>query len=272
MCVFADVLLYRKRQRQTREEMTNMNVLDDTAWLHGTPAEKVSVYEALPPDTEGYDNPIANDDVGFNSPEQPPSNASTQDGKTYTPLALPPTVNIGHNGAQEPPADTKYLVLVDDERKLGNPSEVPPPHKDNNTQEPPSDSTYLMLVDDEGKLGNPPEVPTPHEDNNTQEPPADSKDLVLVDDEGKLGNPSEVPPPHEDNNIQEPPADSKYLVLVDDESKFGKPTEVSTPHEDNNIQDPPDDTKHLALLDDEENTPDVAPAPDSIDEHHSSFA
>ena len=169
MCIIADVLLYRKRQQQTREEMTNMNVLDDdTTWLHATPAQKVPVYEATLPDTEGYDNPITNDDFGFNSPEQPPSYASTQDGKTYTPLAPTPSVNIGHNSAPEPPADTKYLVLLDDEGKLGNPPEVLPPREENDIQEPPAERKYLVLVDDEGKLGNPPEVPPPHEENDIQ--------------------------------------------------------------------------------------------------------
>ena len=54
MCIFVDLLLYRKRQRQTREEMTNMNVLNDTTWLHATRPE--NVYEAPLPNTEGYDN------------------------------------------------------------------------------------------------------------------------------------------------------------------------------------------------------------------------
>ena len=149
VCIIADVLLYRKRQQQTREEMTNMNVLDDdTTWLHATPAQKVPVYEATLPDTEGYDNPITNDDFGFNSPEQPPSYASTQDGKTYTPLAPTPSVNIGHNSAPEPPADTKYLVLLDDEGKLGNPPDI----GTNNTQDPPAEHMYLELLDDDEEI------------------------------------------------------------------------------------------------------------------------
>ena len=172
-----------------------MNVLDDTTWLHATRAEKVSVYEAPLPDTEGYDNPITNDDVGFNNPEHPPAYASTQNSKTYTPLAPPPNVSIGQNTAPEPRADTKYLVLMDDEGKLGNPPEVTPPHEDNVTQEPPADGKYLVLLDDEGKLGNPPEVPPSHEDNNTQEPPADSKYLVLLDDEEST---PDVAPPRDD--------------------------------------------------------------------------
>jgi len=39
-------------------------------------------------------------------------------------------------------------VLLDDEGELGNASEIPPPHVDNNTQEQPADSKYLVLLDE----------------------------------------------------------------------------------------------------------------------------
>ena len=81
----------------------------------------MSAYEAPLPNTEVYHNPIANDDVGFNSFEQPPAYAST-----YTPLASSPGVNIGDNTTPEPPSDSKYLVLVDDEGKLDNTPDVRP--------------------------------------------------------------------------------------------------------------------------------------------------
>jgi len=121
-----------------------MNVLDDTTRLHVTLAEKVSVYEIPLPNTEGYDNPIANDDAGFNSPEQPPAYALT-----YSPLVSSSSVNIGDSNTPEPPSDPQYLVLVDDKGRLGNPSDVRPPHVDISNQETPVDTRYLKLLHDE---------------------------------------------------------------------------------------------------------------------------
>ena len=202
--------------------MMNMNVLDDT---NDEEAEKVSVYD-LPLDDieEGYDNPTITNDVGYSSVKQLPAYESLNDNKTYTPLALSSTVNIGHN-------------------TLGNPPEVPPPRADK-TQEPPADTKYEVLLRDEGRSGNPsevslarvqpPEVPLPRSDN-TLESPADTKYQMLLRDKGKSGNPPEVPharvhptgvPPPRSDNTLESPADTKYQVLLHDKGKSGNPPEV----------------------------------------------
>jgi len=229
-CICLYTVVYRKSQRQTDAEMTNMTVfgndaeLDDGTSFYETLADNLSVYdvpldetagydnplddttgyedlvnkttgyEALVNDTAGNGNPITRDEVRYNSVTQ----ASTAGGDkhAYGHIHEQPVTNvsmhnvtrplsnddIGQCNIPEPQTDTKYLVLLDDEGKLGNPLEVPPPRADNNTQEPPADTKYLVLLDDEGKLGNPPDIGT----NNTQDPPAEHMYLELLNDDEEV--------------------------------------------------------------------------------------
>jgi len=243
-----NVLFNRKRQQRKRKEMMNMNVLDNT---NDEEAEKMSVYDLPLGDIEeGYDNPTITNDVGYSSVKQLPAYESLNDNKTYTPLASSSTVNIGLN-------------------TLGNPPEVPPPRADK-TQEPPADTKYEVLLRDEGRSDNPPEVPParvhppevplPRSDN-TLESPVDTKYQVLLHDKGKLGNPPDVPParvhppevplPRSENTL-ESPAVTKYQVLLHDKGKSGNPPkvpparvnppEVPPPRADNNTLEPSADT------------------------------
>jgi len=171
--VFADVILYRKPQRQTNEEVMDMNVFANDAALNNatsqyeTLTDKEPVYDVPIEDVAAFDNPIMDDDVRY--VKEPSAAADDRnayesihdDQPYYTPLTPPSSDNIGSNDTEEPLADDKYLVLLDDEGKLGNAPEVPPPREDNNTQETPGDNTYLVLLDDEE---NTPDVPTPRDD------------------------------------------------------------------------------------------------------------
>ena len=241
--------------------MTNMNVLGGTTWQFDTPAKKESAYEAPLIDTTGYDNPITNDDVVYNGDKQTSSHASMHDGKTHVALFPPSSVTIGHKNIAESPADTNYLELLDDEGKLGNPSDVLTPPVDSSTQELPADAKYLVLLDDECKIGNPSECLPPHVDNKTQEQSADNKSLKLLDDKDlsvkyhrytPLDLPSSDHTGHSNN--QEKPADTRYLKLLDDKGKSVKshsytpldpPSCDATDHSNN--QEKPANTRYLKL-------------------------
>ena len=182
-----------------------MNVFANDAALNDVRSQyetlaQMSAYDLSVDDMTGYDNPMIDDVVGFSHVKD--LSAAVDDRYAYEPLhddrpcyTSPSNDIIGHNNSQEPPADNKYLVLLDDEGKLGNASEVPPQNVNKNTQETPADTKYLVLLDDEGKLGNASEFPPPCEDNNTQETPADTMYLELLDDDD---NTPEVPCPRDD--------------------------------------------------------------------------
>ena len=135
---FADVIFYRKPQRRTNEEVMEMNVVANDAALnnatsqHDTLADRESVYDLPLEDMAGYDYPMMDDDVGYSHITEP--SAAVDDIHAYDPLLAdqpgytsPSNDIIGHSNTHEPPADTNYLVLLDDEGKLGNAPEVPPP-------------------------------------------------------------------------------------------------------------------------------------------------
>ena len=151
-----------------RSVFANDAALNNATSRYETLAERESVYDLPLEDMAGYDNPMMDGNVAYSRIEEPSAALDDRnayesvhdDQPHYTPLTPPCSDNIGHKNTQGPPTDAKYLVLLDDKGKLGNPPEVPPPRIDKNTQEQPTDTMYLELLDDED---NTPDVPSPRD-------------------------------------------------------------------------------------------------------------
>jgi len=147
-----------------------MNVMDDTPQRYSTLPENVSVYDVPLEDITRCGNPIIIDDVRYSSFEQPPAFDSL---RGDNPLAPPSNMNIYQQN-----------ITPQVTSPCAHPPEVPPPRVDSNAHEPPADTKYHVLLHDKGKLDNPPEVPAPRAhppevplprvDNTTHEPPADT--------------------------------------------------------------------------------------------------
>ena len=132
---FVDVIFYRKGQRRTNEEVTDMNVfandaaLNDVTSQYETLADRESVYDRPLDDMAGYDNPVIDDNVGYSDVND--LSAAVDNRQAYEPLhddrpcyTSPSNDIIGHNNSQEPLADTMYLELLDDD---DNTLEILPP-------------------------------------------------------------------------------------------------------------------------------------------------
>ena len=124
----AAVLLCRRQRERTPVQTTNINIIASSAENNVT---------------AGHVNPSNSDGVGNRRAEQRSTAGEVERAydQIYTRLAPTSGDNIGLRNMPEPPTDTMYLELFDDDGERGNPPEVPPPREDNNNaKQSPADS------------------------------------------------------------------------------------------------------------------------------------